>query len=155
MTVVAILVGLVMMDTIPVEAIKAAIKEEATKVASSSPRGSSNSKDTTEGKTSGPIHPLRRDFSLYGATVKITDFRVVEKDYASYRLAVQCKGQAWSVWRRFSEFASLRDSLVLSVSSPPPSPSSANEKKGSKAFIPPLPSKTVFIRLDNKFLQDR
>jgi len=148
---VAILVGLVIMDTIPVEAIKAAIKEEADKVAAASPHANGTGGQRA---SPGPIHPLRRDFSLYGATVKVTDFRVVEKDYASYRIAIQCKGQAWSVWRRFSEFANLRDSLSLSLTSPPPSPSSG-EKKGSKPCIPPLPSKTMFIRLDFKFLQER
>lgn len=47
-----------------------------------------------------PIDPSRRDFSLHGARADMSEFRVVDGEYASHKVALSCKGQDWAVWRR-------------------------------------------------------
>ena len=97
-----------------------------------------------------------RDCSLFGACVEIKAFRVVERSFASYKVAVTCpvnssssSGQtsssSWSVWKRYSDFEDLRESLD--------NPRHGHGHGG--APLPLIPPKTLFKNLSPKFLAKR
>lgn len=68
----------------------------------SSPCPSLSDDSSVEGLPPGSslLDPCRRDFSLLGAGVEMSDFRVVDNEYASHRVDIHCNGQEWAVWKR-------------------------------------------------------
>jgi hypothetical protein len=87
----------------------------------------------------------------------IKDFRVVEGNFASYKVAVTCKGNQWSVWKRYSDFEDLRERLLASLASTHSNNQNSGSGSGSvtNGALPLIPPKTLFKNLSPKFLSKR
>jgi len=72
--------------------------------------------------------------------VQVVDFRVVDDLYAQYKVKVTHEGLTWYVWRRFSQFDTLRHEL---------------RRLFGHGVLPQIPAKTWFASLDEEFLNDR
>ena len=107
---------------------------------------------TTTGNAGTGDHAAHaRSCSLFGACVEIKAFRVVERSFASYKVAVTCpvdnnnsssSSSSWSVWKRYSDFEDLRESLD-------------KHRPRHGGPLPPIPPKTLFKNLSPKFLTKR
>lgn len=73
-------------------------------------------------------------------SVGVVSYRIVDDMYAQYKLKVSHEGMTWFVWRRFSQFDSLRHEL---------------RRVFGGGVLPQLPSKTWFSSLDEEFLEER
>ncbi|GBG29460.1 Sorting nexin-16 [Hondaea fermentalgiana] len=81
-----------------------------------------------------------RDKEGHTLKVSVVGSRVVDDLYAQYRVRVEHEGLAWYVWRRFSQFDTLRHEL---------------RRMFGHGVLPQLPGKTWFSSLDEDFLQAR
>uniref|UniRef100_A0A7S2S5N3 START domain-containing protein n=1 Tax=Mucochytrium quahogii TaxID=96639 RepID=A0A7S2S5N3_9STRA len=73
-------------------------------------------------------------------TVKVSGHRIFDDAYAQYKVDVSYEGESWSVWRRFSQFDTLRHEL---------------RRMFGHGRLPQVPSKTWFSHLDEDFLDER
>jgi hypothetical protein len=72
--------------------------------------------------------------------LSINSFAVIphwKKDYAVYYIDVQSAGLQWRISKRYSEFEQLHTDLVAAI---------------TRGLVPPLPMRTMFSNLDEKYL---
>ena len=76
---------------------------------------------------------------LVGVDVKVTGNEFV-KDHTEYVLLVSCQGKTWRVNRRYRQFDALHQRL---------------RRDAPRVFLPPMPPKQWFGRLNPDFINQR